>query len=228
MAARKAAKRSYKTSQVTSAKPAPAQNVGSQKRITVPIKRTYILIALILVLLGILAYYYKGLFVAATVNGQPISRVAVVTQLERQGGKGALDTMIVRTLILQEAKKRNVWVSDQDVNAQIKKIEDNMAKQGQKFDDALAIQGYTRNSFRDEYRIQMLVEKLLSKDIQVSDKEVNDYMEKNKDSLPQNQPPDQLKASVRQQLKQQKMNQKAQSWIQDLRSKAKIDYFVKY
>jgi len=119
-------------------------------------------------------------------------------------------------------------VSDQEVDAQIKKIEDNMTKQGQKFDDALSLRGYTRQSFREEYRFQMLVEKLLSKDIQVSNKEVDDYIAKNKDSLPQGQTPDQLKTTVRQQLQQQKLSQKAQSLIQDLRNKAKINYFVQY
>lgn len=199
-----------------------------QRRVVLPYNRTYVLIILILILIGVIAYYAKGFFIAAVVNGQPISRLAVINQLEQQNGKNTLDSLITRTLIEQEGRKKHVTVSDKEINDDILKIETTMKKQGQNFDDALAMRGYTRQSFKNEYKTQKLVEKLLAGDIKVSDKEVDAYIAQNKDALPQSSDSAQLRSSVKQQLQQQKLNQKAQSWIANLKNKAKINYFVSY
>jgi len=48
--------------------------------------RTAIIILVIIVILA-LAYIYKGLFIAATVNGSPISRISIIQKLEKSYGK---------------------------------------------------------------------------------------------------------------------------------------------
>src|SRR3989344_3487745 len=58
------------------------------------------LLVLILVAIG-LAYYFKGFFVAALVNGQPILRWSVITEVEKQGGQEVLDRKITEALIFQ-------------------------------------------------------------------------------------------------------------------------------
>src|SRR3990167_8603459 len=60
---------------------------------------------------------------AATVNGEPIGRLAVIAELEKQGGKNTLDSLITETIILQQAKKKNVTVTDKEIDKQIKDIE---------------------------------------------------------------------------------------------------------
>src|SRR3989339_718982 len=65
--------------------------------------------------------YSKGLFVAATVNGSPISRLAIIETLEKQAGKQALDSMITEKLI--KSGTDNISVSQEDIDSEIKKIE---------------------------------------------------------------------------------------------------------
>ena len=57
------------------------------------------------VLVIALAYGFVKMFVAAYVNGRLISRLSVVRELEKQGGKKTLDALIIKSLIAQEAKK---------------------------------------------------------------------------------------------------------------------------
>src|SRR5688572_16109970 len=47
-------------------------------------------------------YFLRGVFVAATVNGKPISRLALVKELEKQNGKETLNSLVTKELIFQE------------------------------------------------------------------------------------------------------------------------------
>lgn len=192
------------------------------------LKKPKIFIPLITVVVFGLLFYFRGLFIVALVNGQPISRIAVVQTLEKRSGKQALETLITQTLIVQEAQKRNIDVSRAEINDLTKKIEDGFKKQGQNLDQALSIQGMTRKDLEGQLRIQKLVEKMLAKDVKITDKEVNDYIEKNKATLPEDLKADEATKAARQQLEQQKLSQKAQSFIENLQSKAKINYLVNY
>src|SRR3972149_2654206 len=102
------------------------------------------IVGVVIVVLLSLLYLLKGLFVAAFVNGQPISRLSVVRELERRGGAQALDSVISQTLILQEAKKQKVTATDEEVNATIAEIEVSLEGQGG-LDQILISEGMTRD-----------------------------------------------------------------------------------
>lgn len=192
------------------------------------VTRKRILIVLLIVLAVTLIYYFRGLFVVALVNGQPILRLSVIQELEKRGGNQTLTSLITQVLIQQEAEKRGVVVTDSELDGEVKKIEDNLKKQGQKLDEALLFQGLTREDFKEQIRFQKLVEKLLAKDIKVTDEEIKKFIDQNKDNLPKDLKPEEVTASARQQLEQQKLGTKAQEWIADLQEKANIKYFVSY
>jgi foldase protein PrsA len=139
-----------------------------------------------------------------------------------------MNTLVRNLLIEQEANKQHITVSDKEVDDEIKKIQDNLSKQGQKIDQVLKAQKMTTQDLRRLVRLDKLVGKMVGKDIKVSDKEVNDYIAKNKDVLPQNANKDQLKKQVADQIKTQKTNEKVRTWLSDMQSKAHIQYFVTY
>ncbi len=184
----------------------------------------YYIPAIILVL-ALLAYVFKGQFITAVVNGQPITKAQYISALEAKDGKAVLDSLVVQTLINQEASKKGISISQKELDADTKQIQDNLTKQGQNLDQLLAAQGMTRADFEDQLKTQKLIEKLLGNNITVTDKEIQDYIDQNKDSLPQGVSETNLKNQVKQQLYQQKLSDKAQAWIQDLQQKAKIIYF---
>lgn len=190
-------------------------------------------VLVILVLAFILAWMFnyrglKGVVAAAVVNGQPIWRLSVVRETEKQAGKQTLQNLIRNSLIEQEARKQKVTVSEKEIDDEIKKVEVTLSKQGQKMDDVLKLQGLTRNDLRKLIRLDKLVSKMVGKDIKVSDKEIDAYIEKNRESLPQDQTEDQLRKSVTDNLRQQQLNERVQKWLSDLQAKAKVQEFVQY
>lgn len=183
-------------------------------------------IAAIVILTAVL-YFAKGLFVAALVNGKPISRFAVVSQLEKQGGKNVLDSLIVDTLIQNEAEKRKIKIDQKEVDAQLATIQKNVESQGSTLDQALASQGMTKDQLTEQIKLQTMLNKMVNQNVMISDKEIDDYINSNKDQLPQTDSAS-LRSQVKKQLTSQKIDQETQKFIQDLRSKANITYFVNY
>lgn len=194
----------------------------------VRIHKSTLVIAAIIILLGVFIYYQRGLFVAAVVNGQPITRLQLVQETEKESGKQAMTTLIRNVLVEQEASKENIKVSDKDVADQIKTIEANITRQGQKLDQMLAMEGMTRSDLNKIVYQDLLVTKIVGKDIKVSDKDVNTYLSENKDTLPKGKSAADLKKYAIDQIKKSQLPEKAQTWLSEVEKKAKIIKFVDY
>ncbi len=186
---------------------------------------------LIIVAIVALLFYFKNLFVAATVNGTSIPRLVVVDQLEKSAGKQTLDSLINQELLLQEAKRKKIIVSSQTVDQRINQIEANVKQQGTTLNQLLQTQGMSQQVFRNQVKLQLILEKLFANELKVTDKEIDQYLEENKASLPQTTEATEtasLRQSVQQQIYQNKLGQKVQQLIETLKKSAKIDYFVNY
>ena len=196
-----------------------------QKQITISIKAAIVIGVIIVV--GALAYRYKGLLVAATVNGSPISRFSVIEELEKKSGKATLDALIIQKLIAVEAQKKGITVNDNDVNAEIKKIEEQLKEQGKTLAEALSAQGMTEEDLKVQLAIQKKLEKLLADKTQVTDEEIAQFIKDSKIVIPAGQE-DSYKNQARDQIQQNKLNDAVGVFIDSLRSTAKIKYFVSY
>jgi len=218
-----------KSSSKSATKSTAAQSTTSHETAKpVHVRKSYVALIIAILLIGALLYFYRGVFVAAVVNGQPISRMEVIKQTEQTSGKQTLDTLVRNALIEQKAKQENVSVSDQEINDEIKKLQDNLSKQGQNIDQVLQAQGMSRDDLKRLIRLDKLVSKMVGKDVTVTDNEVSAYIEKNKDTLPQGTDQATLKKQVSDELKQQKTNEKVRTWLADLQKQASIKYYVQY
>ena len=178
---------------------------------------------------GIAIFFFgKSIFLAALVNGTPITRYSVIKELEKQNGKQALESLITKKLILQTAKKKNIEVKQSDVDKEIKKIEENTARQGQNLDEILKYQRMTRSDLMNQIKVQLTVEKLLADKIKVSEKEIKEFIKKNtpEEENSTQKPP--TKDVAKTQLRQQKLEKEATAWVEQLKKNAKISIFVNY
>jgi foldase protein PrsA len=150
-----------------------------------------------------------------------------VKQTEKQSGKQTLDTLVRNELIEQKAVKSKVTVSDKEVETEIKKLKDNLKKQGQDLTQVLSMQGMSMDDLNKLIRLDKLVSKMVGKDVKVTDQEVAGYIEKNKESLPSTDEAT-LKKQVKEQLTQQKTSEKVRTWLADLQKQANVVYFKQY
>jgi hypothetical protein len=223
-------KESFSVPSRTAPEPEPEEEEGQvSQKLNIFTRRNIIIasIVLFILLVGGLAWFNKGLLFAAVVNGEPISRLSVIEQLEKASGKNALDTIINKKLINDEAAKQGIIVSDEEAASEMKIIENQIIAQGGTLAQALAMQGLTQDEFKSQIILQKKLEKMLADKLQVSDAEIAQYITDNKIEVPKG-----LEATyneqVKQQIYQQKLNAAAGTFVDSLKAKAKIQYFVNY
>lgn len=180
------------------------------------------------ILIGLFLYLSRSLIFAAWVNFRPIFRLSLIRELEKQGGKSVIESLIEKSLVYQEASRKKVKITDQVIDQEIVKIETLIKAQGLNLDDFLSFRGQKRNDLIEQIRFQKTVENLLSDRILVSEEEIKQFFEKNKNFYEKGTTLEKVKNQIRDQLFQTKLVEEYQKWIKELKTKAKIFYFVKY
>lgn len=190
---------------------------------TKKIKPNSRIIKIAAVSLGIilLAFFLKNQVVAAWVNGQPIWRRNYNKTLVKVAGKQAMDNLTTQSMVLSEAKKQKVDVTKDEIDAEIKRLEEMLTGQGQNLDELLAAQNLTRKDITEEIRMQKLIEKLVGP-IEVSDEEIDAYIKDNQESFTKTTNIEELKPSLKKQLEQQKLSEKVQELVAKLQQEAKV------
>ena len=190
-------------------------------------KQNLIFVAVVVIVFGTF-FVFKSLFIAATINGTPISRLSVIRELETNSGQQALDILITKKLIDMESIKMNIVVSETDINTEIQKLETRLAEQGGTLQMILDQQGMTEAQLREQVALQKKLENILNDKIGVTDEEVQEYITKNKLTPPTGTDENIFKDQVRDQLKNQKFNVEAGKWIDEIKASATIKYYVDY
>ncbi len=173
-------------------------------------------------------FFLKNWFIVATVNYKPITRFTLDRALEKQLGKEILDMKINEMLIQQEGKRQKITISKAAIDEKIKEIEEQLDSQGQNLDNILATQGQTRKDLETELKNQILIEKLISKDIEITDEQIAEYFEENKESFPKDSNLKDNKEVIKKILLQQEFSIRFQPWLEELKQNAKINYFIQF
>jgi len=191
-------------------------------------KTLVITVVVVVIFIIVALFFMRGLFVAATINGSPISRLSVIQELEKRGGKQALESLIDKKLIETELSRQNVTVTQEEIDEEMKKIETEIASQGETLDQALAMQGMTKEELMEQITIQKRLEKLLADKVVITDAEVDAYLKDSTTTSTKDVSAEDFREQISDQLKQQKFQQEAQKWMSDLTANAKIEYYVNY
>jgi len=167
--------------------------------------------------------YKKNWFVAATINGSPITNLELQMRLNREFRSQTLNQLINEKIILNEAVKNNAVVSEAEINKKISEIETNVGGTDA-LNALLSQQGQTKDSLRQQIKLQLAIEKLYSKDATTSAEEVEKFVESNKAQLRATDSAGQTKEAA-DLLKQQKLSQIFSQKFQELRQNAQIKIF---
>lgn len=213
-------------SKVESSETKGTQTKPSSKKQTFEMKQVSLkkLIAIVVVVVGLggfflLGYINRNQIIVASVNGETITRLALIRELEKQAGKQALDTLITQKLVEQQAQKQGIVIVAADIDQQLETIEQNVASQGVTLEEALAFQGITLEELKEQVRVQLVLERLVADRVVVSDAEVDQYIESN--GLSEEDNPD-VRTQVREQLIQQRVLSESQVLIQDMIQSSEI------
>lgn len=183
----------------------------------------WVLIGLVVLLL-VLASANKGLILAAVVDGQPVFSWQLNNTLRTRYGQQTLEGMIGEVLIEKEAKKSGVAISNEEIQSKQKEILSSLGTEVS-LTDFLQFQGLTEADFNQQLRVQLTVEKLLSKDLVVTDADIDNYIATSSSLLTATEP-----AALREEAKKaiigNAVSEKLQEWFLELRQKSNVVKFL--
>ncbi len=191
-------------------------------------KKKVLIVFLIVLALGLLFFNFKHLFLVATVNNKPITRLALNRELERQGGKQILESLITKSLILQEAKEQKIEVAQEEIEAKISEFEAQLGAQGSTLEAFLETQGQTRESLGEQIEIQLVIERMFAEEIDVSEEKLLNYFEENKTFFAEDTTFEEVKGNLEENLKQEQIGELFQAWLEEAKQNSEIRYFLEF
>lgn len=119
--------------------------------------------------------------VAAVVNGDQIMVDELFDLLYAQGGSEILDQLITRQLIIQEAGRLGIVVSEGDVDAEIDNvIEEGFMGSEEEFLMILAQYGVTLEAFREDARLNLLAREIAMEQTEFTEEQGREFFEENR------------------------------------------------
>lgn len=183
------------------------------------------IIFVLILVLALLFWKFKGYFIVATVNGQPVSRWELTTLLLRRFGDQSLDNIINERLILSAAKQKGIFVTPYDIDQKIEEVKKRLEGK-MTIDEALKYQGMTTEELKRQIEIQLSIDKLFDKETTVSASEIDEYLQQNSQLGKNATDPSALREEIKNILRQQKTTEIFDSWFNNIRKNAKIQKFL--
>lgn len=117
----------------------------------------------------------------ALVNGEPVPKDELFEIMYAQGGADALEQLIARKLIAQEAASAGIEVTEEEMDAEVDSIiGESFQGSREDFLEVLEFYGISEESFREDARLNLLVRKLAMTKIDLSDEEVRGFFDEHR------------------------------------------------
>lgn len=206
-------------SQINSRINSVRNNIKGRYQSNPPFYFTISLFALIIVATLITLWFNKGFIVAGTVNGELITTPEFYGKLVANNGQEVFDSTVREVLINQEAKKKGIEVTQAEIDEEIAGLEKRLGGK-ENLENALQQSNTSREKLVEQIKIQLLVEKILGDQIEVTDKEIEQYKKENKETTA-----GQSNDDIREILKSNKLSEKFGPWYQEIREKAQVNRY---
>ncbi|MDD4872768.1 MAG: peptidylprolyl isomerase, partial [Kiritimatiellae bacterium] len=96
-----------------------------------------------------------------------------------------VERFVIKTVLMAEVKKENITVKPEEVDQRLNKFKSTLPKE-MKFEDLLKKNGITEERVREDIASDLKISKLfgpITNGIKVTDADISEYMEKNKEAL---------------------------------------------
>ncbi len=151
-------------------------------------KRIIALIIVIVVvattLISVLLNMNSGGNTVAVVGSEKITKDQLYEALVESNGEQVLNSLVIKKIIQLEAKKQKIKVSKDEVQEELNKTIENFGGK-EAFNSALEYYGLTEEVLKEDIEMNLYVSKLLESKVEITEDDMKNYFEENKDSFKQ-------------------------------------------
>lgn len=171
--------------------------------------------------------WFRNVIPVAVVDGQFIKRSEFTSLLLEHAGREVMQKIVIKKFVNDEAKRRKITVTKEDIATQLKIINQRLKKEKATFAQYLATQKITERQFLEELDLQIKVKKMFGPSITVTDQEIDEYLKqkgivKGKGAIYQSQ-----KVDIYDVLFKQKLQNEFRLFLAKRLKETKVRYFVK-
>lgn len=120
----------------------------------------------------------------ALVDGEKITKEELTDRLISLYGEKVLNQLIVNKMIEIDAEKQGIEVSEDELNEELDKYY-SMYGGEENFTSFLEMSGFKLEDFKDDVKLSLLLDQILEERIEISDEEMKEYFEENKEDFAQ-------------------------------------------
>ena len=172
--------------------------------------------------------YKKGVVAPVFINGQPVTFGEILKLVQDRGGpKNALDRLIVEKIVEFEAKKRNIVVKKEEIEAEILRTERKALENGKTLTQLLKESDQTIEDLEKNVKLRITIYKIIAKDVDVTEEEIDAEINRNKD-LYKGREQEQIRQEVKELLLPQKYEQLYESYYVEAKANTNFDFFIRF
>jgi len=182
---------------------------------------TFIAILILVVL------YKRGIVAPLFVNGEPITFGEIAKVISTDSDTNYLDQLISEKIILFEARKRNIEVKKEEVEAEIYKIEKEAIESGVTLVQLLKERDATLEELEKNTKTRLMLYKILSEDVEITEWEIEDYIRQNQHLFKEGEE-ELVREEVIRILLDKKVSEMYETWIRETKASSEVRYLIDY
>ena len=124
--------------------------------------------------------------------------------------------------------KKNIVISQEDLDSKIQEFDDIYKEQGSSFEEVLKLQGLTKSFAESKIKLEIMKERLVEDNIEISDEEIDEIFEQELENKPEELSDEEFKNQIRKEIRIQQLGFEIQTYMQDLQGQADIRYYKEY
>ncbi|HBZ83490.1 MULTISPECIES: peptidylprolyl isomerase [Brevibacillus] len=156
----------------------------------------------------------------AKIGNVSISQHELYEQMKKESGASVMSDLVAIELCRQEGAAQGITVSEQEVDAKVNPIKDKL-KTPEKFQQYLKEKNFTNEKeLRERIKMILLRDKLLEKAYPVTDEQIKEYYEKNKEKL--GKPLEEARPEIAEKLQERNKRKNVDEWITQLKKKYNV------
>ncbi|MGM0714933.1 SurA N-terminal domain-containing protein [Brevibacillus parabrevis] len=156
----------------------------------------------------------------AKIGNVSISQHELYEQMKKESGASVMSDLVAIELCRQEGAAQGITVSEQEVDAKVNPIKDKL-KTPEKFQQYLKEKNFTNEKeLRERIKMILLRDKLLEKAYPVTDEQIKEYYEKNKEKLGKSL--EEARPEITEKLQERNKRKNVDEWITQLKKKYNV------
>ncbi|MFI8715300.1 SurA N-terminal domain-containing protein [Brevibacillus brevis] len=160
----------------------------------------------------------------AKIGNVTITQEQMYNKLKKDAGKRVMADIITLELYKQEGAARGITVTDQELDARVNPVKEKMGSP-ERFQQYLKDKQMTEQELREGVRSVMLRDKLFEKDNPITEEQIKEYYEKNKDKFEGTF--EEARPKVIEKVKSRNKRNNMDKWIEELYKKHNVQIMDK-